>query len=52
MESSKATVETALRQRVKRRQQGEIIKSFGRIDYEASYDYKAARLRRSKRGQT
>lgn len=50
--SSRVKVEAALRERVERRQLGKIIESFGQIDYEANYDYKTARLLRSKRGQT
>ncbi|HRP05970.1 MAG TPA: type II toxin-antitoxin system VapB family antitoxin [Opitutaceae bacterium] len=46
--SKRATVEMALREYVQRRQQLKIVESFGQIDYDESYDYKAARRTRRK----
>jgi hypothetical protein len=45
--TKKAAVTAALREYVKRRQQVEIIKLFGTVEYWPDYDYKA--LRRKKR---
>ena len=44
--SKRATVEDALREYVQRRKQLEILQLFGQIDYDESYDYKAARRRK------
>jgi Arc/MetJ family transcription regulator len=44
--SKRATIEEALREYVQRRKQHEILQLFGQIDYDKSYDYKAARQRR------
>ena len=46
--SKRATVEEALREYVQRRQQLKIFESFGQIDYDENYDYKAARRGRRK----
>jgi hypothetical protein len=46
--TKKAAVTAALEEYVKRRQQAEIIKLFGTVEYWPDYDYKA--LRRKKRG--
>jgi hypothetical protein len=41
-----AAVTAVLQEYVQRQQQREIIKLFGTIDYDSSYDYKAARRRK------
>ncbi|MBE7540127.1 MAG: type II toxin-antitoxin system VapB family antitoxin [Opitutaceae bacterium] len=46
--SKRATVEEALREYVQRRRQTGVLRSFGKIDYEENYDYKAARRGRHK----
>jgi hypothetical protein len=46
--TKKAAVTAALEEYIKRRQQAEIIKLFGTVEYWPDYDYKA--LRRKKRG--
>ena len=43
--SKRATIEEALREYVEHRQQKEVLKLFGEIDYDTSYDYKALRKR-------
>jgi len=44
--SKRAVIDEALREYVLRRQQRDIIKLFGSIDYDESYDYKKQRSRR------
>jgi len=44
--SKRATIEEALREYVQRRKQLEILQFFGQIDFDESYDYKAARKRK------
>jgi len=43
--SKKAAVTTALEEYVQRHKQAEIIKHFGKIDFDPSWDYKADRRR-------
>jgi len=43
--SKKATVNAALEEFIKRRDAKELIKIFGTIEYEESYDYKKMRAR-------
>lgn len=43
--SKKAAVTTALEEYVQRHKQAEIIKYFGKIDFDPSWDYKADRKR-------
>lgn len=43
--SKRATIEEALLEYVQRRKQKGILKLFGKIDYDPSYDYKALRKR-------
>ena len=43
--TKKAAVTAALEEYVRRRQQLEILKSFGQIDLDPGYDYKEARRR-------
>ena len=43
--TKKATVNEALREYIQRRKQAEIIQSFGKIDFDPSYDYKRQRKR-------
>ncbi|HUY80112.1 MAG TPA: type II toxin-antitoxin system VapB family antitoxin [Acidobacteriaceae bacterium] len=43
--SKKAAVTTALEEYVQRHKQAEIIKYFGKIDFDPSWDYKADRRR-------
>lgn len=44
--TKKATVNEALREYIERRQQQELIKLFGSIEYDPEYDYKEQRKRR------
>lgn len=44
--TKKATVTEALREYVQRRRQADILKLFGRIDYDPKFDYKKQRGRR------
>lgn len=44
--TKKAAVTAALQEYVQRRRQVRIIDAFGTIDYDPSYDYKAARWRK------
>jgi hypothetical protein len=46
--SKKAAVTTALEEYVQRHKQAEIIKLFGTIDFDPSWNYKADRKRRRK----
>jgi hypothetical protein len=46
--SKKAAVTTALEEYVQRHKQAEIIKLFGKIDFDPVWDYKAERKRRRK----
>ena len=43
--TKKATVEEALEEYIQRRKQQQILKLFGRIDYDPSYNYKEQRRR-------
>jgi len=44
--TKKETVNTALKEFVQRRRQGEIAELFGTIDYDSAYDYKKLRTRK------
>jgi hypothetical protein len=44
--SKKDTVNAALDEYIRRRQQAAIVRLFGTIDYEASYDYKRERSKK------
>jgi hypothetical protein len=44
--TKKATVTEALEEYIRRREQMRIIESFGTVDIDPSYDYKAQRKRR------
>ncbi len=44
--TKKAAVTAALQEYVRRHKQASIIELFGTIDYDESYDYKAARKRK------
>jgi hypothetical protein len=44
--TKKSAVTEALKEYILRRKQLEIIKLFGKVDYEEDYDYKAGRMRR------
>jgi len=44
--TKKATVTKALQEFIARRQQKRVIELFGKIDWDPTYDYKAARRRR------
>jgi hypothetical protein len=46
LKSKKDTVNHALKEFIQRRKANEIIKSFGTIDFDPSYDYKAERHRK------
>ncbi|MBE7439676.1 MAG: type II toxin-antitoxin system VapB family antitoxin [Spirochaetales bacterium] len=46
--SKKETVNSALREFIERRKQKQIVKLFGTIQYDADYDYKRLRDRKSK----
>jgi Arc/MetJ family transcription regulator len=43
--TKKATVEQALQEYIQRRKQQRILKVFGKIDYDPSYNYKEQRRR-------
>jgi Arc/MetJ family transcription regulator len=43
--TKKATVEEALEEYIQRRKQRKILKSFGKIEYDAAYNYKVQRRR-------
>ena len=43
LKTKKAVVTEALREYIQRRKQMEIIKLFGKIDFDQDYDYKAQR---------
>ncbi len=45
LHSKKDTVNQALKEFIQRRKAMDIIKSFGTIDFDPSYDYKAERYR-------
>ena len=44
--TKKATVTEALEEYIQRRRQRDILALFGRVDYDANYDYKKQRRRR------
>jgi Arc/MetJ family transcription regulator len=44
--TKKETVNEALREFIQRRQRRELVKLFGSIDYDPSYDYKGERRKR------
>lgn len=44
--TKKSAVTEALKEYIQRRKQLEVVKMFGKIDYDEDYDYKAARMRR------
>ena len=44
--TKRATVNEALQEYIRRRKRLESLKSFGRVDFDPAYDYKAARRRR------
>lgn len=44
--TKKSAVTEALKEYIQRRKQLEIIKIFGKIDYDKDYDYKAQRIRK------
>ena len=44
--TKKAAVSEALQEYIARRKQRKILRLFGKIDYDPSYDYKAARRRK------
>ena len=44
--TKKPAVTEALKEYIQRRRQLEVVKMFGKIDYDEDYDYKAARMRR------
>lgn len=46
LRTKKETVNEALREFIQRRKQIEILKLFGRIDFDPSYDHKKGRSRR------
>jgi Bacterial antitoxin of type II TA system, VapB len=46
--TKKAVVTQALMEYIQKRQQQHIVSLFGCIDYDASYDYKSQRQRKSK----
>jgi hypothetical protein len=46
LKSKKDTVNHALKEFIQRRKANEIIKSFGTIDFDSSYNYKAERHRK------
>lgn len=45
LKTKKETVNTALKEFIQRRNQEELIKLFGTIEYDPSYDYKQLRKR-------
>jgi Arc/MetJ family transcription regulator len=46
LKTKKATVNAALKEFIQRRQQEEISKLFGTVDYDPAYDYKEPRKKR------
>lgn len=46
LKTKKATVNEALREFVQRRRQKEILKLFGTIDFDETYNHKEGRIRR------
>jgi hypothetical protein len=46
LKSKKDTVNQALKEFIQRRKAVDVIKSFGTIDFDPSYDYKAERYRK------
>jgi hypothetical protein len=44
--TKKSAVTEALKEYIQRRKQLEVVKMFGKIDYDEDYDYKASRMRR------
>jgi len=46
--TKRAAVSAAIDEYVKRRKQGRIVELFGTIDYDPAYDYKAARLSKTR----
>ncbi|MCK4760565.1 MAG: type II toxin-antitoxin system VapB family antitoxin [Candidatus Aminicenantes bacterium] len=44
--TKKAAVTDALKEYIRRRKQAEIMDLFGKIDYDAGYDYKKGRTRK------
>lgn len=44
--TKKDTVNAALDEYIRRRKQGQIVKLFGAIDYDAAYDYKRERTKK------
>ncbi len=44
--TKKATVTEALREYIQRRQQRKVLDLFGKIEFDAAYDYKKARAKR------
>jgi hypothetical protein len=44
--TKKSTVTEALKEYIRRRKQLDIVKLFGKIDYDIDYDYKAYRARK------
>jgi hypothetical protein len=46
LKTKKDTVNLALKEFVQRRQQEQIVKLFGTIEYESTYDYKKSRNRK------
>ncbi|MFA4875237.1 MAG: type II toxin-antitoxin system VapB family antitoxin [bacterium] len=46
LNTKKETVNEALREFIERRQQGRILELFGKIDWDAKYQYKRGRGRR------
>jgi hypothetical protein len=47
--TKKETVEAALQEYIRKRQQLKIVELFGTIDYDENYDYKLERSRKPKR---
>ena len=47
LKSKKETVNQALREFIKRRKTSDIIEIFGKVDYDADYDYKEERQKRA-----
>lgn len=45
LKTKKATVTVALQEYIQRRKQQRILKFFGQVDYDKSYDYKKQRKR-------
>ena len=44
--AKRATVNEALKEYIERRQRLRVLKAFGTVDFDPSYDYKAARKKR------